>query len=124
MATNQSQSVQTSNTIISLAQSLNQLYQQIRVVNEQWGDNASANQVNAFPTCAQNVDGSLGAADSVPNVAHPIDTRVLTGLSRATSANSIASMLTVLNNIKTYVEGGAVAATPGVRAILNNATGG
>jgi hypothetical protein len=124
MATQQGQTIANANTIIGLTQSLQALYLQIRAASEAWTDDATANQLNALPTAPYKTDGSLGTADTTPNTANPIDTRIITTLSRTVSANSVASMLTILQNVKTYVEGGAVAATPGVRAILNNAVGG
>lgn len=124
MATEQSQAIGVANGIIAAAQQLQAFYTSMTTLNQQWTDDAVANTLNALATAAQNTDGSLGTADTTPNTAHPIDTRVVTTLSRAISANEIASLLTIMQNVLTYVNGSAVSATSGVRALLNNVTGG
>jgi|SRR5262252_6017693 len=126
MPTVQSQAIQNANTITQLAAQLLNLYIAIQNVSNAWTDDGTANAINAFPTAPQNTDGSLGTADTTPNNAHPIDTRVsqFTALQRTLSANQYASTLTILQNVVNYVNGQAVAATPGVRGILNQATGG
>lgn len=126
MPTLQSQSIQNANTIIGLAQQLLVLYGQITAASNAWNDDGSLAVINALATCALNVDGSLGTADGTPVTTHPIDTRVPanTALSRAVSASNIASCLTQLNNVASFINGNAVAATPGVRSLLNQVTGG
>jgi hypothetical protein len=122
-ATPQSQAIGIANQLISMAQVLNDLYQTVTILNQQWTDDAVANTLNAMGTVAQNADGSLGAADATPNPAHPLNLTTYPTLYRAVSANQIASLLTILQNILTYVNGSAVSATGGVRANLNNVTG-
>lgn len=123
MATAQSQAIGVANQIISCAQQLLALKVQIDAASAAWTDDAVANTLNALQTCALAADGSLGAVDGTPNVAHPINTATYTALSRALSANQIASMLTIIQNISTYVNGGAVSATASARAILDSASG-
>ena|ERR1700678_2502120 len=124
MATVQSQAIQNANTIISLAQQLLTISQQITTVSAAWSDDNTANTLNAMGTVALNADGSLGTPDGTPNTAHPLNLTTYPTLNRAISANSLAAMLTILNNIPLYVAGTAVGATSGVRGILNSATGG
>jgi hypothetical protein len=124
MATQQTQAIQNVNTIISLAQQLLALSTSITSINNAWQDDGTANVINAMGTQALNTDGSLGAADGSPNNAHPMNLTTYPTLSRAISANQVASLLTVLNNIPVYVSGSSVSATAGVRGILNAATGG
>ena len=126
MSTQQSQAIQNANTIISLSQQVMGLYVAITQANNAWNDDGSLTVIQALATCALNADGSLGTADGTPNNAHPIDIRVAanSGLSRAASENTIASCLTQLNNIVSFINGNAVAATPGVRSLLNQVTGG
>jgi hypothetical protein len=120
MSTPQNQAINVANNIIGLAAQLKAVYDAYKVVSAQWTDVAVANTLNAQATALANTDGSLGAADGTPNVAHPIAT---VGLSRALSANQVTSMKTVLDGFVTYVEGGAVSANPGARAILSSAAG-
>lgn len=126
MPTAQTQAIQNANAIIGLAQQLLVLYSQIVTANNAWNDDGSLTIVDALATCAQNTDGSLGTADASPVTTHPIDTRVAanTALSRAVSASNISSCLTQLNSVVSFVNGNAVAATTGVRSLLNQVTGG
>ncbi len=124
MATEQTQAIQNANAIISLAGQLLTLSQQITSASNAWTDDSTANVLNAMGTVTLNADGTLGAADGSPNVAHPLNLALYPALSRALSANQIAALLTILNNIPTYVAGSAVSATAGVRGILDQAVGG
>lgn len=125
-ATQQSQAIANANAIIGLSQQLLGLYTAITALNNAWGDDGSLTVVQALATAAQNADGSLGAADATPGNTHPIDTRLAANstLSRAVSANTLTSALTQLNNVVSFINGGAIAATPGVRSVLNQVTGG
>src|SRR5882762_6472097 len=120
-ATQQSQAIANANAIVSLSQQLLSLYIAITALNNAWGDDGSLTVMQALATAAQNADGSLGTADATPVNTHPIDTRVAANstLGRAVSANAITSALTQLNNIVSFINGGALAATPGVRSVLN-----
>lgn len=124
MPTIQSQAIQNANTIMNLATQLLSLSQQVTIVNNAWLDDATANTLNAMGTVALNADGTLGTADPSPNTSHPLNLALYPTLNRALSANQIASMLTVLNSIPSFVAGNAIASTASVRAILNSATGG
>lgn len=124
MATNNTQAIQIANGLISCANQLLALYNQIGVLNTAWTDDAVANTLNAMTTVALNSDGTQGTADSTPNVAHPISLTVYPTLNRSISANQLASLNTVLGTITTLVNGSAVSAQSGFRAIINNATGG
>lgn len=124
-ATPQSQAIQVANTYFGLVQQLVTLYQQIKVAKQQWGDDGVANVVAALQTAPLSADGTLGVADGSPNVAHPVDTRIYTTLNRAISANQLNAVVSMLDNIPTFVD--SVAAVPqmgGVRAILNSACNG
>jgi hypothetical protein len=124
MPTAQTQTLQNINTIVSLAQQLLSLYLQIVAANNAWGDDGSLAIAQALATCAQNADGSLGTADVTPNNAHVIDPRVYAALSRAVSENTVTSLLTQLNNVVSFINGNALSATPGIRSLLNQVTGG
>lgn len=120
----QTQAIQTANQLISIAVNLLAIYQQMVALDAAWTDNATANTLNALGTVALNADGSPGAADGTANPAHPINPALYPAMTRMLSSNQLASMKTILDNIVTYVNGGAVSATSSARAILNNASGG
>ena len=124
VANPQTQAIQIANTLFNLSSQLMAVYTQMVVLDQQWIDQGSANVINALGTVAINVDGSTGAADATPNVAHPVDPGKYPSIQRSLSANQIASIKTVLDNIVTYVNGSAVTATPSARGILNSAVGG
>lgn len=120
----QTQSIQVANTIIGLSAQLLAIYQQIVILDAAWTDNGVANVLNALGTVALNVDGSTGAVDGSANVTHPINPALFPSLSRTLSATQITSLKTILDNVVTYVNGGAVSATASARSILNSASGG
>jgi hypothetical protein len=122
--TAQSQTIQNINQVIQLAQTLMSLYTQIVALNNAWNDDGSLAIIQAFNTCPQNADGTLGTQDTTINPAHPINPATYPGLIRAVSSNSITSALTQLNNVVSFINGNAVAATPNVRSLLNQLTGG
>lgn len=123
-ATQQSQAIQNANTIIALAGQFLTLNYAIAQISNAWADDGTATVLNAMGTTALGADGTAGAADGSPNVAHPLDLSKYPALSRAISANQIASLLTELQTVTTLVAGSAVSAQPGMRGILNAAVGG
>ncbi len=124
MATQQSQAIQVANQLMSLSQQLLSIYQQMLTLDAAWTDDAVATVVAAMATTALNADGSSGAADGTPNVAHPISLTTYPTLSRAVSSNQIAQAKTIMDGIVAYVGGQAVTTQAGARAILNAVTGG
>lgn len=123
-ATAQSQAIQTANTIMGLASQLLNIYQQMVIIDAAWTDDAVAVTVAAMATTALNADGSSGAADGTPNVAHPINLATYPSLSRAVSSNQIGQAKTILDGIVNYVGGSAVTTQASARPILNAVTGG
>jgi len=123
-ATQQSQAIQTANTIMGLAGQLLNIYQQMVILDAAWTDDAVAATIAAMGTTALNADGSAGAADGAANVAHPIDLSKYPALSRAVSSNQIGQAKTILDGIVSYVGGQAVTTQAAARGILNAVTGG
>lgn len=119
-----SQAIQTANQLISLSQQLLAIYQQMLVIDAAWTDDTVATTVAAMSTTTLNADGSIGTADSTPNVAHPMSLTVYPTLSRAISSNQLGQAKTILDGIVNYVGGTAVTTQVGARAILNAVTGG
>lgn len=123
-ATPQTQAIQIANQIIAIGGQLMALYTQMVVLDQAWTDNVVGSTLNAMGTVVLNSDGSTGASDATPNNAHPLDPTKYPTLQRSLSSNQIAGLKTVLDNIVTYVNGGAVTATPGARQTLNSVVGG
>jgi hypothetical protein len=123
-ATQQSQAIQVVNTLISLSTQLMNVYQQMVALDAAWTDQGAATVIAALGTVAINADGSLGAADGAPNVAHPLDPAKYPTLSHSLSSNQIAQCKTILDGLVSYVNGQAVTTQIGARAILNAAVGG
>lgn len=124
MTTPQTQSIQVANGLISASQQLMNLYQQMVTLDAQWTDDGVATILAAMATTAINTDGSTGAADGSPNVAHPLNTTTYPTLSRAISSTQLGQLKTILDGVVTYVNGTAVTTQAGARAILNVAVGG
>lgn len=118
----QQKAVDNANLYIGLSASLIGLYQQIKIAKQTWSDNGIANVINSFPTRALSADGSLGTSDGSTVTSHPIDTVIMTGLNRNLSAQQIASLVSLLDNIVNFVDSSAdVPIQGGVRQILNTA---
>jgi hypothetical protein len=125
MATQQSQVLSLGNQAIQITQQIDSLYETVCQFLEQWQDDNAQSVVLALATCALNADGSLGQADAAPNNAHPINTALYPGLSRAISASDLLALQTYpISNFKAMVEGAAIAAVPSMRSLINKATGG
>lgn len=108
--TQQDQAVAVVNLIINLTATLYDLQQQINRVSFQWTNLSVATKLQSAPTAVQTATGGLGAADGSPNVAHPIDTRIVSAISNPISATDLASLLTYLQGIATAIGGGALLA--------------
>ena len=124
MPTLNTQAIQTANNLMNLAQQLLIIYQQMVIIDAAWTDDTVATTIAAMGTVAVNADGTLGAADGTPNVAHPINLALYPSLSRAVSSNQIGQAKTIMDGIVAYVSGQAVSQQAGARAILNAVNGG
>lgn len=122
--TPQTQAIQVANQLIGAAQQVMSIYTLLSTLQGEWTDQGTANIVAALQTAALNTDGSLGAPDGAPNVNHPIDPRIYPVINRAISSNQVVQMKSILDGIVSYINGQALAAQPGARAILNVAVGG
>lgn len=105
MATPQSQAVGLANQAASIAQQILVLRATVNDFITQYNDTSASTIWNALATCAQNADGSLGTADGTPNTAHPIDNRVITGLTRATSATNLTNLVAALEVFQNFLTG-------------------
>lgn len=120
--TPQTQAIQIANQLIANSQTLMTLYQSMVTLDQQWTDDAAATTIAAMQTVVLNADGSTGAPDGAPNVAHPINPTL--GLSRAISSTQIGQLKTILDGLVAYVNGTAVSTQASARPILNVAVGG
>ena len=123
-ATQQSQAIQIANQLVSMSTQLLSIYQQMVILDAAWTDDGAATVLAAMGTVAINADGSTGAADGAPNVAHPLNPATYPTLVRAISSNQIAQLKTILDGIVSYVGGSAVTTQASARGILNIAVGG
>lgn len=124
VATQQMQAIANANQIMNLAAQLLNIYSQTQAVNANWQDDNSLAVMNAMGTAKQNTDGTIGASDTTPVSGNPLDPAKYPTLSHAASVSQITSALTQLNNVVNYINGQALAATPGVRTVLNAVSGG
>jgi hypothetical protein len=123
-STPQSQAIQNINSLVSAANQLMSLYLLMQQIDAQWTDDGMAAIISSMGTVALNADGSLGAADGAPNVAHPLNVASYSSLTKAVSSNQIGQIKTILDGVVTYMNGSAVSAQSGARAIINAAIGG
>lgn len=123
-STGNSQAIALANEMIALGQQLWNVQQQIQGAVQQFGQLTLATVFNAMATAAVAADGQLGAADISPNVAHVIDTRVYTQLSRVISANDLASLEGLLAAVDTLLKGGAVVQQGQAPQLLQKLVGG
>lgn len=109
-ATPQSQAINETNDLLIVLQSV----QQTRSLWLDWRKKRDAANLGtiwaAWPTAAQNADGSLGAADGTPVGSHPIDTRIagVANLLMPRTPNDLANMSTLLDGLEAFINGGAV----------------
>jgi hypothetical protein len=111
MANKQDKAISQANALISLVGQFQSLRSAVNEYVNQYNSEAYNTVWNALATAAQNTDGSLGTADGTPNVAHPIDTRVVTALSRAVSANQLISAVTYFMDYQKFLTNQAVSTT-------------
>jgi hypothetical protein len=121
MATPQTQAIQVADQLIQLSQDLMAVYNQMVVLDAAWTDQAVATTLAAMQTSSLNADGSIGAVDGTPNVAHPIS---VGGMTRSISSNQVAQLKTILDGVVAYINGTAVTTQASARPILNVAVGG
>ena len=124
-ATPQSQAIECTNGLINAAHITLQLFNTLLVLQANWTDDQVANYMAQLKTHPLALDGTLITnPDATPNPANPIDPVEYPPLSRAISSNQVEQLKTTLDAIVDYINGKAVAANPGARAILNAAVGG
>jgi hypothetical protein len=110
--TTETQVAALANNLVDLTSRLYAISQEISQASALWTNIGAASLLNAFPSFTASATGGYGSTDGSPNVAHPINIGVQPGslLSRAISANDLASLLTFLQGIQTAIGGGAVSA--------------
>jgi hypothetical protein len=125
MTTPNTQVISVANTIITNAQSLIQIYNSQNQIDLQWTDDSVATYLAAFNTAALNADGTQSSTqDGTPNSAHPIQASAYPPLSRPLTATQITQMKTIIDAVVSLLNGNAVSAQTGARAILDAAVGG
>src|SRR5579859_8118295 len=109
-ATKQSAAVNGANALGALVQSLLSVRSQVNEFVSKYNDENWSAVWNALPTAPANADGSLGTADGTPNNAHPIDTRIISGLTFPVAANDLMNAVAAIEALQNYFTGGAVGA--------------
>lgn len=120
MSTQQDQAIAVANQMFSAANQCSTLASQLTALHTTWTNLSVANKLNAMPTAPLLTTGALGTPDGSPNTANPIDTRVsgLSGISKAMSANNVASLDTYLQGIISAIGGGAISANGSAPQLL------
>jgi len=111
MATQETQTANAANQILSLLAGFQSLQVQVDALNTLIASTSVGTLILQFPTAAVTATGGLGAADATPVSTHPINTGVAPGtlVNRAVAPADLASMLTALNRLSSAVKGNAVA---------------
>lgn len=117
----QNQALNTINNLISAAQSIIAIYNDQATLDQYWTDNGIANIMAALGTVALNTDGTTGAADGTPVETHPLDPAKYPSLVRTLTPTQITQIKTILDAVVSLINGNAVSAQTGARAILNAA---
>jgi hypothetical protein len=117
----QQQALNTINNLLSLAQTMLAVYNQMAALDQYWTDNGIANMLAALGTVALNADGTTGATDATPVETHPLDPNKYAQLSRTLTPTQITQIKTILDAVVSLMNGSAVSAQTGARAILNAA---
>jgi len=120
----QDQAIVIDNNIFDALRQLAILRATIGTIQNAYAQLTLATVNGAFPTAAQNADGSLGTADATPTNGHPIDNRILTRLEIAASGYDIGVMHDLLGDIASYLDGNAVGARPAAPNMLAKVTNG
>ena len=119
--TQDQQAANLANMVISHASAVKAMANTVQPMMDQWNSMNIYTMLEAFPTCATNADGSLGAADQEPVNSNVMDPRVHPSqqISIAISASDVAGLATfLLQSVKAVCDGQAVAANPQVPALL------
>jgi hypothetical protein len=124
----ESQAIGVANTLLTTAQSLVGLINTINQTSSQYTQLTLGAVFAAMATATPNADGSLGAVDATPNVAHPINAPLLQTnqgltLNRAISANDIGSLLTFLQAVASLAAGSTVTQQTQAPQVLAKITG-
>lgn len=121
VATPQQQALNTINNLISAAQTIIAVYNNQSALDQYWTDNNIANTLAALGTVALNADGTMGTADGTPVETHPLNPATYPSLGRTLTPTQINQIKTILDAVVSLVNGNAVSAQGGARAILNAA---
>lgn len=117
----QQQALNTINNLISAAQTIIAVYNNQAALDQYWTDNGVANIMAAMGTVALNADGTVGAADGAPNETHPLSPTTYPSLTRTLTPTQVTQIKSILDAVVSLINGNAVSAQTGARAILNAA---
>lgn len=115
------QAANIANSVIAFASEAKGIANRIQALMDQWNALNTYAMLEAFPTCATEANGTLGAADTTPVTTNVMDPRVepSSQVSLAISVADVGGLITFLENgLKAVCEGTAVAANPQVPELL------
>ncbi len=110
MASKQDQAIAAANALIGIMGSFKSLRQQVNDFVANYNSEGWSTLWNNLATAVQNADGAYGAADGTPNTSHPIDTRVITTLSKGgITATQLVNAVAMLQAFQAFLTNAAVA---------------
>jgi hypothetical protein len=107
--TQQQAAIRAQQMVVALNKQLLDVYAAALPLLLEFTDMSYSTTTAAFPTAVEGTDGSIGAADGSPNVAHPIT--IPAGNPLNNSANALAIGLQNLTDLKAFMENVAVSAS-------------
>ena len=119
MTSPNTQALSVVNMLTNNAQAIMGVVNNMDLIDQLWVDQTTATYVSKMSTVTINADGTLGPQDQTPVSTNPIVT-----LAHPLSSLQINQIKSILDAIVSLVNGNAVSAQGGARAILNAAVGG
>ncbi len=111
MATRCDAAVSAANQLVSIMQQFSNLRQTVNQFVQQYNSEGYSTLWTAWPTAAQNADGSLGAADGTPQASHPLDNRQanIAALQKVATSNQYVNAVAMLMAFQAFLTNQAVA---------------
>lgn len=106
--TKQTRALNAANSLMSIAGQLAALRATINQFVTQYNSEGYGATWGNLGTCAQNTDGSLGAADGSPTAGHPINTGTYPTLNKAVTAAQLTSGVSLIEQLQNFFGNSAV----------------
>lgn len=102
------EAIKSADDLISLMEQFSELRRETGEFINRYNSENYSTIWGALPTAALNADGSLGTEDAQPNTAHPIDTRIVTDLTRACTQGQLIAAVTFIMDYQKFLTNQAV----------------